>query len=81
MREVLGVCQLLPDLDMLADGGTLRDLLVVFWGISLTSVILSDLTEIGERGVSLSGGQKARVAFARAIYSRSKIVILDDILR
>lgn len=37
-----------------------------------------DETEIGARGISLSGGQKARVALARAVYSRSKIVLLDD---
>ena len=37
-----------------------------------------DYTEIGERGISLSGGQKARVALARAVYSPSKVVLLDD---
>ncbi|WAR57082.1 hypothetical protein PtB15_8B127 [Puccinia triticina] len=37
-----------------------------------------DKTEIGERGISLSGGQKARISFARAIYSRAKISLLDD---
>ncbi|KAG8974080.1 hypothetical protein FRC05_007828 [Tulasnella sp. 425] len=37
-----------------------------------------DETEIGARGVSLSGGQKARVALARAVYARTKHVILDD---
>ncbi|GAA5856811.1 hypothetical protein JCM8547_008855 [Rhodosporidiobolus lusitaniae] len=37
-----------------------------------------DETEIGERGISLSGGQKARVALARAIYSRANTVFLDD---
>ncbi|CDZ98657.1 multidrug resistance-associated abc transporter [Phaffia rhodozyma] len=37
-----------------------------------------DSTEIGAKGVSLSGGQKARVALARAIYSRAKHVLLDD---
>ncbi|KAH8831236.1 hypothetical protein DL96DRAFT_1695080 [Flagelloscypha sp. PMI_526] len=37
-----------------------------------------DETEIGARGVSLSGGQKARVALARAVYSPAKYVLLDD---
>ncbi|KAG9076565.1 hypothetical protein FRC06_009443, partial [Ceratobasidium sp. 370] len=40
----------------------------------------SDNTEIGKKGVSLSGGQKARVALARAVYSRTQVVLLDDIL-
>lgn len=35
-------------------------------------------TEIGERGISLSGGQKARVALARAVYSNASYVLLDD---
>ncbi|KAK1938117.1 ABC transporter C family member 3 [Phytophthora citrophthora] len=38
-----------------------------------------DLTEIGERGINLSGGQKARVAIARAMYrTATEILILDD---
>lgn len=37
-----------------------------------------DLTEIGEKGINLSGGQKQRISLARAAYSRSAFVLLDD---
>lgn len=37
-----------------------------------------DLSLIGENGIGLSGGQKARVALARAVYSTTKILLLDD---
>lgn len=39
-----------------------------------------DASEIGERGVNLSGGQKARVSLARAVYSRASVLFLDDVL-
>ncbi|OQR87169.1 ATP-binding Cassette (ABC) Superfamily [Thraustotheca clavata] len=37
-----------------------------------------DLTEIGEKGINLSGGQRTRVAIARAVYQDADIYILDD---
>ncbi|KAJ1735865.1 hypothetical protein LPJ61_000309 [Coemansia biformis] len=37
-----------------------------------------DLTEIGEKGINLSGGQKTRVSLARAVYARADVYILDD---
>ncbi|GME88570.1 unnamed protein product [Ambrosiozyma monospora] len=39
-----------------------------------------DLTEVGERGVTLSGGQKARINLARAVYAGKDIILLDDVL-
>ncbi|KAK5658121.1 hypothetical protein OQA88_2677 [Cercophora sp. LCS_1] len=39
-----------------------------------------DQTVVGSRGISLSGGQRKRIALARAIYSRPQIAILDDVL-
>ena len=56
-EEVIQVCALQPDLDMLPAG---------------------EETEIGERGITLSGGQKQRLNIARAIYSDSQIILMDD---
>ena len=37
-----------------------------------------DVTLIGDRGVSLSGGQRARVSLARALYMEADVYLLDD---
>lgn len=37
-----------------------------------------DMTEIGERGITVSGGQKQRLNIARAIYFDADIVLMDD---
>ncbi|KAK4561111.1 ATP-binding cassette transporter yor1 [Recurvomyces mirabilis] len=37
-----------------------------------------DATEIGERGITVSGGQKQRLNIARAIYFNADIVLMDD---
>ena len=37
-----------------------------------------DLTEIGENGINISGGQKQRLSLARAVYNNPDIILLDD---
>lgn len=39
-----------------------------------------DQTLVGEKGVTLSGGQKQRISLARALYSKARHVIMDDVL-
>ena len=36
------------------------------------------MSNIGENGIGLSGGQRARISLARAVYSRAKLLLLDD---
>ncbi|KAI8317888.1 hypothetical protein GQ54DRAFT_336579, partial [Martensiomyces pterosporus] len=74
--------------------GTLRDNITfgrefdedLYWRVVHACALMSDidvwperdLTEIGDRGINISGGQKARLALARAVYSQADIYILDD---
>jgi ATP-binding cassette subfamily C (CFTR/MRP) protein 1 len=44
----------------------------------LASLPNGDSTEIGERGINLSGGQKARIQMARAVYNNVDIFLMDD---
>jgi len=44
----------------------------------LESLPGGDNTEIGEKGINISGGQKARISIARAINSNSDIYMFDD---
>lgn len=37
-----------------------------------------DMTYVGERGVQLSGGQKARINLARAVYRNAHLYLFDD---
>ncbi|KAL6890779.1 P-loop containing nucleoside triphosphate hydrolase protein [Trichoderma evansii] len=46
----------------------------------LNALEKGDLTMVGPKGVALSGGQRWRIALARALYSRARLLILDDIL-
>ncbi|KAJ7797527.1 hypothetical protein B0H14DRAFT_3093160 [Mycena olivaceomarginata] len=39
-----------------------------------------DETEVGKKGLTLSGGQKARVTLARAIYANTEIILMDEVL-
>ncbi|KAK4157426.1 ABC transporter [Chaetomidium leptoderma] len=41
---------------------------------------MGDSSRIGSGGIALSGGQSQRIALARAVYARRKIVIMDDVL-
>jgi ABC-type multidrug transport system fused ATPase/permease subunit len=56
--------------------------------IALACALLPDLaimtdgdqTVVGEKGITLSGGQRARISLARAVYARADLVLLDDCL-
>ncbi|EAQ84525.1 hypothetical protein CHGG_08539 [Chaetomium globosum CBS 148.51] len=48
-------------------------------GQDITGFAEGDDTGVGSGGSALSGGQKSRVALARAVYSRPDLLLMDDI--
>ena len=56
-KEILDICQLTPDLEILPGG---------------------EFTEVSSNGTNISGGQKARISLARAIYKEADIYLFDD---
>ncbi|XP_020232217.1 ABC transporter C family member 13 isoform X3 [Cajanus cajan] len=48
--------------------------------VDVSLMVGGDMAYIGEKGVNLSGGQRARLALARALYHDSDVVMLDDVL-
>ena len=44
----------------------------------IASLPAGDLTPLGARGLGLSGGQRARVSLARAVYADAQVYLLDD---
>ncbi|XP_019436154.1 PREDICTED: ABC transporter C family member 13 isoform X3 [Lupinus angustifolius] len=48
--------------------------------VDISLMVGGDMAYIGEKGVNLSGGQRARLALARAMYHGSDVIMLDDVL-
>ena len=48
--------------------------------MSINVLVFAANLQVGERGATLSGGQKARVALARALYSKADVYLIDDCL-
>ena len=71
---MLEKCALLPDLAVLPQGDLTE--VNIQEQHQPSSIFLT--LKVGERGVSLSGGQRARLGLARAVYAQADLYLLDD---
>ena len=83
LAQVVDACSLQADIDTFADGhdaliGMLVMDISLFYYFPLTANPPPLRWNAGERGVSLSGGQRARLCLARACYMDADIYVLDD---
>jgi len=63
----------------LGEGGDISEILgLVCFNEDLKSMPQGENTLIGAGGIRLSGGQRARISLARALFRNSRLVILDD---
>ncbi|EEB89502.1 hypothetical protein MPER_12389, partial [Moniliophthora perniciosa FA553] len=77
-NAVLEACALKRDLEMFPAGDMTGMAFPVGFSSPDSSLLLFFFEEIGEKGITLSGGQKARISLARAVYSQAKCILLDD---
>jgi len=64
---VYKACSLEADIEMLPNGELW---VITFISPSSSLIVPRSRTEIGEKGINVSGGQKARISLARAAYSK-----------
>ncbi|KAJ6788123.1 hypothetical protein PWT90_09487 [Aphanocladium album] len=60
------------------DNSTIQD--NILFGLPLDEERYARVTVVSIKGVSLSGGQRSRIALARALYSRASFLLMDDVL-
>lgn len=69
-NAVIQACALIRDLEVFEAGDMTGE---IDQSLSFRISDARDELEIGEKGITLSGGQRARIALARALYSQAKV--------